>query len=153
MLQNRVDCFIAVVVAISCLVPRTLSATSPPAPCGTLDLSSPLVQHCFPSDGSHHAVCCVDISNPENPHSPHGNYNPLGRVIKAASNSTSYSWCTCSEEICTEQLGGRVAWNQNGLGWKGYVPPRDRHTTAYNAVTGLPANQNGVGSSSRSEEL
>ncbi|PSC74382.1 phosphoglycerate mutase [Micractinium conductrix] len=43
----------------------------------------------------------------ENPHSPHGNYNPLELVIKAASNSTSYSWCTCSEEICEQQLGGR----------------------------------------------
>ena len=30
------------------------------------------------------------------------------RVIKQASNSTSYSWCTCSEEICELQLGGRV---------------------------------------------
>lgn len=136
----------------------------------------------------------------------------LERVIKAASNSSSYSWCTCSEEICEQQLGGRVrcccpgllhlwppkrcnaqcfttqgllwscfsavwadcstelccfwgetqqsdagtarlthawpqpllcgtctveplplagsalqvAWNQNGLGWKGYVPPRAR---------------------------
>lgn len=32
----------------------------------------------------------------------------LERVIKAASNSSSYSWCTCSEEICEQQLGGRV---------------------------------------------
>lgn len=30
--------------------------------------------------GSHHFVCCVDISMPENPSSPHGNYNPLGQV-------------------------------------------------------------------------
>ncbi len=151
----RMD-WIALVMAISSglfvLVPRTMAAPSPPAPCGTLDLTSPLVQHCWPMDGSHHAVCCVDISTPDNPHSPHGNYNPLGKVIKAASNSTSYSWCTCSEEICTEQLGGRVAWNQNGLGWKGYVPPRNRDATVYNALTGLPADQIG-GSSSRSEEL
>ena len=48
-----------------------------------------------------------------------GNYNPLERVIKAASNDSNYSWCTCSEEICTEQLRGFVQWNMNGNGWKG----------------------------------
>lgn len=47
-----------------------------------------------------------------------GNYNPLERVIKAASNDSNYSWCTCSEEICTEQLRGFVQWNMNGNGWK-----------------------------------
>ncbi len=52
-----------------------------------------------------------------------GNYNPLERVIKAASNDSNYSWCTCSEEICTEQLRGFVQWNMNGKGWKGaYLP-------------------------------
>ena len=55
--------------------------------------------------GSHHFVCCVDISTPENSSSPHGNSNPLMDVIKAASKPSSYSWCTCSEEICTSQLG------------------------------------------------
>ena len=48
-----------------------------------------------------------------------GNYNPLERPIKAASNDSNYSWCTCSEEICTEQLRGYVQWNMNGDGWKG----------------------------------
>lgn len=48
-----------------------------------------------------------------------GNYNPLERVIKAASNDSNYSWCTCSEEICIEQLRGFVQWNMNGQGWKG----------------------------------
>jgi hypothetical protein len=95
-----------------------------------------LLQHCFPEDGSHHFVCCEDIQLLDNPHSPHGNYNPLGRVIKAASNSTNYSWCTCSEEICTEQLGGRVAWNQNGVGWKGYVPPPRGTRNVYSTLTG-----------------
>jgi hypothetical protein len=33
---------------------------------------------------------------PDNPHSPHGNYNPLERVIKAASNESNYSWCGVS---------------------------------------------------------
>jgi len=104
-------------------VPVAESSPSPPQPCGTLDLSSPLTQHCFPADVSHHFVCCTQIQAPENPHSPHGNYNPLERVIKAASNDSNYSWCTCSEEICTEQLRGFVQWNMNGNGWKGYVPP------------------------------
>jgi hypothetical protein len=49
--------------------------------------------------GSHHFVCCDQITTPDNPNSPHGNYNPLGRVIKSASNSSNYSWCTCSEEV------------------------------------------------------
>jgi len=143
---------------------------SPPSPCGTLDLTSMLTQHCFPFDGnirqrvpltaylsllymaviffytsicyltagSHHFVCCVDIQTPENPNSPHGNYNPLEQVIKAASNSSSYSWCTCSEEICTEQLGGRVAWNQNGVGHLGHMPPPlDSGRQVFNACNGL----------------
>ncbi len=29
----------------------------PPQPCGSLDLSSPLTQHCFPADGAPHGVC------------------------------------------------------------------------------------------------
>ena len=103
--------------------PSSSAEPAPPAPCGTLDLTSRLTQHCFPADGSHHFVCCVDISTPDNPDSPHGNRNPLFAAITAASNASSYSWCTCSEEICEEQLGGRVAWNMNGRGWKGYLPP------------------------------
>lgn len=59
------------------------------------------------------------------------------QVIKAASNSSSYSWCTCSEEICEQQLGGRVAWNQHGVGWKGFAPAYDR--PVLNAASGLPS--------------
>ena len=32
--------------------------------CGTLDLQSPLTAQCFPDDGTHHHVCCVDIDIP-----------------------------------------------------------------------------------------
>ena len=71
-------------------------------PCGTLDLKSPKTQHCFPEDASHHFVCCVDIQTPEKTNSPHGNKNPLFDVITKNSRSESYSWCTCSEEICTQ---------------------------------------------------
>ena len=127
-----------------------------PEPCGTLDLTSPSTQHCFPADGkwsglsvlshslrshapqswtpvpfchlhpvahptarrqarsassvgalipsryaagSHHFVCCVDIQTSDNAQSPHGNWNPLDDVIRAASDKASYSWCTCSEEV------------------------------------------------------
>ena len=52
-----------------------------------------LTAHCFPEDGSHHFVCCENIQLTDNPHSPHGNLNPLGRVIRAASNSSNFSWC------------------------------------------------------------
>ncbi|GAB0489499.1 hypothetical protein MMPV_000718 [Pyropia vietnamensis] len=104
-------------------------------PCGTLDLSHPATQHCFPFDGSHHFVCCVDIQAVDNEASPHGNMNPLGDVIKAASSNSSYSWCTCSEEICEEQLRGRVAWNQNGVGWRGFRAD-PRRVRAYYTGTG-----------------
>eukprot|EP00275_Glaucocystis_incrassata_P001890 EC124241.1.p1 GENE.EC124241.1~~EC124241.1.p1 ORF type:complete len:138 (+),score=0.08 EC124241.1:231-644(+) len=118
------ECSRAVFLVIVCAsVVICTGASVKDRQCGTLDLNSPLTQHCFPHDGSHHFVCCVDITLPENPNSPHGNYNPLERVIKTASNSSSYSWCTCSEEICEQQLGGRVAWNMNGIGWKGFAPP------------------------------
>ena len=70
----------AVVALLACVV--VAAEPAPPAPCGTLDLTSPLTQHCFPEDGSHHAVCCVDISMPENPNSPHGNLNPLVRNLR-----------------------------------------------------------------------
>lgn len=41
---------------------------------------------------------------PENPHSPHGNYNPLERVIKAASNESNYSWCEGRCAACIEMF-------------------------------------------------
>ena len=128
--RSRLDLnLIVVVVVLLSLLLLSFSCSAepaPPAPCGTLDLSSALTQHCFPADGSHHFVCCVDISTSEQTLSPHGNANPLFRAITAASNASSLSWCTCSEEICEEQLGGRVAWNMNGRGWKGYLPPQAR---------------------------
>ena len=37
-------------------------------------------------------------------------------------------------QICTEQLGGSVAWNMNGEGWKGFRP-RNLHCPD---VGGLP---------------
>ena len=56
-------------------------------------------EHALCAAGSHHFVCCVDIQTSDNPHSPHGNMNPLDDVIKAASDESSFSWCTCSEEV------------------------------------------------------
>lgn len=67
-----------------------------------------------PRTGGKHMQAVIHIL-----HAHTGNYNPLERVIKAASNDSNYSWCTCSEEICTEQLRGFVQWNMNGKGWKG----------------------------------
>lgn len=32
-------------------VPAAQAVPTPPEPCGTLDLTSPLTQHCFPEDG------------------------------------------------------------------------------------------------------
>jgi hypothetical protein len=111
------------VLVVLLLATATTAQPSPPAPCGTLDLTSPLTQHCFPegvegatlppppalcenlyalltvrfpvshhhtADGSHHFVCCTGITLPENAHSPHGNYNPLERVIRAASNHSKW---------------------------------------------------------------
>ena len=89
--------------------------------CGDLDLSHGVTQHCFPADASHHFVCCTDIQTPANKRSPHGNENPLYTAIKSGNKSpVNLSWCTCSEEICTEQLQGTVEWNMHGVGWKGF---------------------------------
>merc|ERR1711907_11034 len=75
--------------------------------CGSLDLTLDRTSHCFPSDGSHHFVCCTHIKDPDNENSPHGNLNPLGEAIKEASKDpNNLSWCTCSEQICEKQLGG-----------------------------------------------
>lgn len=51
----------------------------------------------------------------------------MGGPIRAASlDPNNLSWCTCSEEICKEQLGGKVAWNLNGAGWSGCSPDNVR---------------------------
>lgn len=148
---------LSVLLSLFLIFGRGLAAPSPPEPCGTLDLTHPSTQHCFPADASHHFVCCTQIQTVGNPNSPHGNLNPLESAIRGASNSSNYSWCTCSQEvctkirerfsratyqlsecletlsplsrplpfhvqICTEQLGGVVAWNMNGLGWKSFRP-------------------------------
>ena len=42
---------LALVVVCSAAMYGAAAAPAPPAPCGTLDLSSPLTQHCFPEDG------------------------------------------------------------------------------------------------------
>mmetsp|Transcript_16557 Transcript_16557/g.28380 ORF Transcript_16557/g.28380 Transcript_16557/m.28380 type:complete len:139 (+) Transcript_16557:118-534(+) len=70
--------------------------------------------HCFPASASDHMVCCVDIKAVDNDFnmedSTVSRYNPLSGPITRNSDSSSYSWCTCSESICTQQLKGRVAW-------------------------------------------
>ena len=42
-----------------------------------------------------------------------------------------------------EQLGGRVEWNQLGMGWKGFVPRRDGGRQVFNAARGLPESGRG----------
>eukprot|EP00045_Choanoeca_perplexa_P000259 m.13565 g.13565 ORF g.13565 m.13565 type:complete len:149 (+) comp10182_c0_seq1:101-547(+) len=90
-------------------------------PCGTLmspgkpnGWRSDQTDHCFPATASDHMVCCVDIHNVDNPHNQHdagvARHNPLSEPIRANSDTSSYSWCTCSESICTDQLHGTVAW-------------------------------------------
>ena len=73
--------------------------------------------HCFPTDASHHYVCCTQIKDPENELntvSENGrNYtyrNPLAGPIKRNSDPNNYSWCTCTEHICENQLKGKVEW-------------------------------------------
>lgn len=71
--------------------------------------------HCFPKDGSHHYVCCTHIKyigNLDNLSDKSVNkYNPLYGPITRNSDPSNYSWCTCSEKICLDQLGGKVEWN------------------------------------------
>ena len=91
--------------------------------CGSMNMDAPETKHCFPEDASHHFVCCTHIKTPGNEISPHGGNNPLATVIKStAKDPKNLSWCTCSEEICTQQLHGQVSWNMNGVGWKGTNP-------------------------------
>ena len=73
--------------------------------CGTMDLRSSLTKHCFPEDGLSHSVCCVDIRLPGSQRY----FTHLEHDIYLSSKSSSYSWCTCSVDICHE-LAGRVAW-------------------------------------------
>uniref|UniRef100_A0A7S4PFF9 WW domain-containing protein n=1 Tax=Guillardia theta TaxID=55529 RepID=A0A7S4PFF9_GUITH len=89
-----------------------------PTPCGTLNLSSPYTQHCFPPDGSSHHVCCVSIQLPATLHAEpikDAAFVKLEDMIRAASHPSSYSWCTCNQFICEELLGGRVQWDQHAL--------------------------------------
>eukprot|EP00961_Rhodomonas_salina_P147886 1990730-Rhodomonas_salina.1 len=72
--------------------------------CGTLNVDSAVASHCFPQDGSHHSVCCVDIELSDDP----STFNALERLISLASKPESYSWCTCSADIC-EKLGGSIS--------------------------------------------
>ena len=60
-------------------------------------------------------------------------------VITKASKPENLSWCTCSEEICENQLGGKVAWNMQGEGWKGYKPKKEGVIAA---VQSFSQNQN-----------
>eukprot|EP00730_Choanoeca_flexa_P015022 TRINITY_DN6781_c0_g1_i1.p1 TRINITY_DN6781_c0_g1~~TRINITY_DN6781_c0_g1_i1.p1 ORF type:complete len:154 (+),score=24.68 TRINITY_DN6781_c0_g1_i1:132-593(+) len=70
--------------------------------------------HCFPGSASDHMVCCVDIKNVDNEHNTDdptvARHNPLSEPIRSNSDKSSYTWCTCSESICTDQLDGTVAW-------------------------------------------
>lgn len=42
----------ALVIGVLLAVPEAASTPAPPEPCGTLDLTSPDTQHCFPADGA-----------------------------------------------------------------------------------------------------
>ena len=80
---------------------------SEPRTCGTLNLTSKLTKHCFPTDASRHSVCCVDIQLPAITNL--SACNILEQRIRSASKPSSYSWCACTEASC-HALGGRVAW-------------------------------------------
>jgi len=78
-------------------------------PCGTLNLEHPSAKHCFPPGVQRHHVCCVDIRLSNNS-TASLHLNLLEKRIKEASSPQSYSWCTCSVDICEGQLGGKVLW-------------------------------------------
>lgn len=42
---------VTILLVVAALVSQAAAEPSPPAPCGTLDLTSHLTQHCFPEDG------------------------------------------------------------------------------------------------------
>eukprot|EP00293_Proteomonas_sulcata_P008165 CAMPEP_0184307166 /NCGR_PEP_ID=MMETSP1049-20130417/15984_1 /TAXON_ID=77928 /ORGANISM="Proteomonas sulcata, Strain CCMP704" /LENGTH=269 /DNA_ID=CAMNT_0026619589 /DNA_START=73 /DNA_END=882 /DNA_ORIENTATION=+ len=91
-----------------------------PTRCGTLNMSHPAAEECFPPDGSSHYVCCADIdlgqlATESVDGLPDGPTNELLRKIVAASHPRSYSWCCCSHFICEELLNGKVLWDQHTL--------------------------------------
>jgi len=94
-----------VIVAAPALAALVLAQAAAHKSCGTLDLQSPLTTQCFPDDGTHHNVCCVDIDIPTDK----SDLTALERLIMMASKPQSFSWCTCSVGICSK-LGGRVEW-------------------------------------------
>lgn len=51
-------CALTVVLATSQAHPAS-AVPQPPRPCGSLDLSSPLTQHCFPADGTASAAAVI----------------------------------------------------------------------------------------------
>lgn len=96
--------------------PHRLTASQPLSPTAShrtpgnpTTVTDALTAHCFPEDGSHHFVCCENIQLTDNPHSPHGNLNPLGRVIRAASNSSNFSWCVSRRASLASSLPRSLA--------------------------------------------
>ena len=98
-LRRRMKSALCCCALLALLAATVAAKPSPPQACGTLDLTARQTQHCFPKDASHHFVCCEHITTADNSNSPHGNSNPLGKVIAAHSDASNPSWCTCSEEV------------------------------------------------------
>ena len=46
----------------------------------------------------------------------------IGRIDRGADQNEGLKGTLPVLQICESQLGGRVAWNMNGLGWKGFRP-------------------------------
>jgi hypothetical protein len=84
-----------------------------PTKCGTLNLKHPDTSHCFPPDASKFTFCCEYIKLPEPGENPVLDSSDLASRIRAASDPSNLSWCTCSEYVCEELLGGKVTWDQN----------------------------------------
>jgi hypothetical protein len=97
---------------------HAFSANGTPLLCGTMDLNSKLTRHCFPATANRHMVCCADIQLPDPamysgsrlPHNTSSFHNILESRIRSVSRPESYSWCTCSIDVCENQLGGKVQW-------------------------------------------
>ena len=63
-------------------------------------LPSQLTAQCFPDDGTHHNVCCVDIDIPTDK----SDLTALERLIMMASKPHSFSWCVFTNKCAPSFL-------------------------------------------------
>lgn len=103
----------ALVCCLLLAAPAALAVPTPPEPCGTLDLTSPLTQHCFPEDGK-----CMLRSRG----SGHSALAPrLSLLVSCSVRLSAGSLCACSPAAVG--IEGRSKSAHNGCAATSTDPP------------------------------